>query len=67
MLIFKINEDLDCHNICGKITKELEKNKELITSKDCVITISIKPVIDSHIEKRRLTYGNNKENNNQND
>lgn len=66
MLIFSLDNNLDCSKVCNSIGRELEKNKELITTKDCVLTISIKPVIDSHIEKSKLTYGNNQENNQNN-
>jgi len=43
----------------------------MIMARDCVITINIKPVIDTSIEKERLTHGkenniNNQEENNSN-
>ena len=72
MRIIKITEDLNCQYLCKVLTKELEENRDMIMSRDCVITINIKPVIDTSIEKARLTYGkdnninNQEENNNSN-
>ena len=73
MRIIKITEDLNCEYLCKVLGKELEENRDMITSKDCVITINIKPVIDTSIEKERLTHGkesniniNNQEENNSN-
>ena len=72
MRIIKITEDLNCEYLCKVLGKELEENRDMITSKDCVITINIKPVIDTSIEKERLTHGkdnninNQEENNNSN-
>ena len=71
MRIIKITEDLNCQYLCKVLAKELEENRDIITSKDCVITINIRPVIDTSIEKERLTHGkenniNNQEENNRN-
>lgn len=51
MRIIKIDEELDCNKFCGILAKELENNKDIIRSRDCVITICIKPVIDINIER----------------
>ena len=71
MRIIKITKDLNCHYLCEVLTKELEENRDMIMARDCVITINIKPVIDTSIEKEILTHGkenniNNQEENNSN-
>jgi hypothetical protein len=53
-LVYKLDQNLDCNKICADIQKLLNKKMEQNQLVDCVLTIGINHIIDSHEKARTL-------------
>ena len=59
MLVFKLNQQIDCNRLCGAIQQEIIKaSQQNVNIGNCVLTIEIKTIIDSQDNSMipKLTY-----------